>query len=104
MGCRWRQHGRGNGGLPLLLAAGQRREGDVIRRAGRGGRPPPAGDAVQRPEHPRWSGEGYRRLPNAMTLHDAKRAGWVGEFDKVVVHVYSLVAGCGGGSGGWRGR
>ena len=52
-------------------------------------------------------GEGYRRLPNAVTLHNAERVGWVGEFDTVVVCVYSLVArrgSGGGGGGGWRGR
>ncbi len=54
---------------------------------------------VQQLEHPQRSGEGYRRLPNAMTLHDTERAGWVSEFDKVVVRMYSLVACCGGGGG-----
>ena len=33
-----------------------------------------------------------------MTLHDAERAGWVGEFDAVLVRVYSLVA-CRDGGG-----
>ncbi len=32
-----------------------------------------------------------------MTLHDAERAGLVGEFDKVILRVYSLVARRGGG-------
>ena len=35
-----------------------------------------------------------------MTLHDAERAGWVGKFDAVIIRLYSLVARCGGGSGG----
>ena len=35
-----------------------------------------------------------------MTLHNAERAGWVSEFDKVVVRMYSLVARRGGGGGG----
>jgi hypothetical protein len=60
--------------------------------------PPPAGDVIQQPGHPRRSGKRYRRLPNAMTLHDAERAGWVGEFDAVLVRVYSLVA-CRDGGG-----
>jgi hypothetical protein len=76
-----------------------------VHRAGRGGCPPPAGNAVKRLEHPQRSGEGYRRLTNAMTLHDAERAGWVGKFDAVVVHLYSLVArhDGGGGDGGGGG-
>ncbi len=97
---RWRRHQRGESGLPLLLAAGQRGEGGVVHRARGGGQPPPVGDVVQRPEHLRQSGEGYRRLPNAMTLHDAERTGFSGKFDKDVVPVYSLVTHQGGGGGG----
>jgi hypothetical protein len=33
----------------------------------------------------------YRRLPNTMTLHDAERAGWIWEFDVVLVRIYSLL-------------
>jgi hypothetical protein len=33
----------------------------------------------------------YRRLPNTMTLHDAERAGWIREFDVVLVRIYSLL-------------
>lgn len=32
----------------------------------------------------------YKRLPNMMTLHEARNAGWLAEFDVVVVRVYSI--------------
>jgi len=35
-------------------------------------------------------GAHYRRLPGVMTLHEAQAAGWVREFDTVVVRIYSL--------------
>ncbi|KAL9183347.1 hypothetical protein ACHAXT_005134 [Thalassiosira profunda] len=34
----------------------------------------------------------YRRLPNTTSLHDAQKAGWVQEFDVVVVRIYDLNA------------
>ena len=39
----------------------------------------------------------YRRLPNTMSLHDAQAAGWVTDFDVVVVRIYSLAGGNEGG-------
>jgi len=32
----------------------------------------------------------YRRLPNMMSLHDAQQAGWLQEFDAVVIRTFSL--------------
>ena len=32
----------------------------------------------------------YRRLPNTMSLHDAQQAGWLQEFDVVVIRIFSL--------------
>jgi len=39
----------------------------------------------------------YRRLPNTMSLHDAQSAGYVNEFDIVVIRIYAL-SGIDGGS------
>ncbi|KAL7532438.1 hypothetical protein ACHAXR_004621 [Thalassiosira sp. AJA248-18] len=47
---------------------------------------PPAGNAELMQHEKR-----YRRLPNTMSLHDAQTAGWVKDFDMVVVRIYSLV-------------
>lgn len=54
--------------------------------------PPPlvpsaSGDDKNTPTQP----QRYRRLPNTMTLHDAERAGWIREFDVVLVRIYSLL-------------
>ena len=35
----------------------------------------------------------YRRLPNTMSLHDAQVAGYLNEFDVVIVRIYSLLSG-----------
>eukprot|EP00986_Skeletonema_menzelii_P002682 scaffold747_cov145-Skeletonema_menzelii.AAC.8 len=32
----------------------------------------------------------YRRLPNTMSLHDAQQAGWLQEFDTVIIRMFSL--------------
>ncbi len=32
----------------------------------------------------------YRRLPNTMSLHDAQQAGWLQEFDVVVIRIFSI--------------
>jgi hypothetical protein len=32
----------------------------------------------------------YRRLPNTMPLHDAQQAGWLQEFDVVVIRIFSI--------------
>lgn len=36
------------------------------------------------------SGKKYRRLPNTMSLHDAQLAGWLNEFDLVMIRIYLL--------------
>ncbi|KAL7516026.1 hypothetical protein ACHAWX_001085, partial [Stephanocyclus meneghinianus] len=36
------------------------------------------------------SGKKYRRLPNTMPLHDAQLAGWLNEFDLVMIRIYLL--------------
>ncbi|EED87623.1 predicted protein [Thalassiosira pseudonana CCMP1335] len=41
----------------------------------------------------------YRRLPNTMSLHDAQEAGWIEEFDVVMIRIYSLHKGDGEGYG-----
>jgi hypothetical protein len=56
--------------------------------------PPP----TQRPSPPLEDGHSgvhrrYRRLPNIMTLHDAQCAGWIQEFDVVVVRVFRISLG-----------
>ena len=56
--------------------------------------PPP----TQRPPPPLEDGHSgvrrrYRRLPNTMTLHDAQCAGWIQEFDVVVVRVFRISMG-----------
>lgn len=55
--------------------------------------PPPshvAGDVTQPRQQRHRGNDRYRRLPNTMTLHDAERAGWVQEFDAILVLVYPL--------------
>ena len=53
---------------------------------------------TQRPSPPLEDGHSgvhrrYRRLPNTMTLHDAQCAGWIQEFDVVVVRVFRISMG-----------
>jgi hypothetical protein len=36
----------------------------------------------------------YRRLPNTMSLHDAQRAGYLNEFDVVLIRIYSVDNAC----------
>ncbi|KAL3765630.1 hypothetical protein ACHAWU_002660 [Discostella pseudostelligera] len=56
----------------------------------------------ERPEQPNGVRR-YRRLPNTMTLHDAQCAGWIQEFDVVVVRAFNILIG-GTNDGGGEGQ
>lgn len=61
--------------------------------------PPPKQQPKERPEQPNGVRR-YRRLPNTMTLHDAQCAGWIQEFDVVVVRAFNILVGGTNNDGG----